>query len=249
MDCKSRGRVMTTLRDKTKAIQRHIGVADDGIYGDDTANRLMTAFGIELPKRTMRDAAAFFAGVRKVVAPLSPEQVDIINRLLIAAGHWPTAWLAYGLATAWHEARLRPIKEVGGDAYYFRMYDIGGARPAVARRLGNLAPGDGVKFAGRGLPQLTGRTNYEKASAALGVDFVAAPDKVLDPQHAVDVMVWGMETGAFTGISLADRLPNEIGTFAQFVGARPIINSTDRAADIAKYAVAFQDDIKAGGWS
>lgn len=41
--------------------------------------------------------------------------------------------------------------------------------------LGNTQPGDGPRFIGRGVIQLTGRFNYQKASDALGIDLVEQP--------------------------------------------------------------------------
>ena len=46
------------------------------------------------------------------------------------------------------------------------------------RDLGNVEPGDGPRFKGRGLIQITGRANYAAASEEMGVDFIADPDKL-----------------------------------------------------------------------
>jgi putative chitinase len=43
------------------------------------------------------------------------------------------------------------------------------------KSLGNIHPGDGVRFKGRGLIQITGRANYKSISDKLGVDFIKTP--------------------------------------------------------------------------
>lgn len=60
------------------------------------------------------------------------------------------------------------------------------------QNLGNLVDGDGWKFRGRGLKQLTGRDNYLRFSKEwLGSDaLLANPDRVSDPSGAVASAVW-----------------------------------------------------------
>lgn len=185
--------------------------------------------------------ADFFDAVREITVPLDQVQVDTINALLASTRHWPLSWVAYALATAWHECRLRPIKEMGGPAYL--------ARYEGRADLGNNQVGDGVRFAGRGLVQLTGRRNYATAGEALGLDLIGNPDLALEPANAVRILVWGMEGGKFTGRSLKDYLPGWHGTGEQYTGARRIINGTDKAGMIAGYAGQFQAALLDGGYA
>jgi putative chitinase len=168
----------------------------------------------------------------------------------------PVSFVAYGLATAYLETAqtMQPIKEYGGTAYFTRMYDIKGARPAKARELGNLAPGDGAKYAGRGYVQLTGKANYAKATDKLrgmgfSVDLVAEPDRAMEPDIAAAIMAKGMIEGWFTGRKLGDDLPARgPATLAQFTASRDIINGKDKQAEIAGYANDFQTALQEGGY-
>ncbi|WP_421722947.1 glycoside hydrolase family 19 protein [Bauldia sp.] len=191
----------------------------------------------------MLNRKAFFDAVRQAPFPgrLSQGQVDGMNAILSewdARGLTDLRHLAYMLATAFHETarKMQPINEYGGAAYFRRMYDIRGSRPHVARSLGNTVPGDGVKFHGRGYVQLTGRANYRKASQKLGVDFIADPDRVMEPRLAATIMFVGMEEGWFTGKKLSDYINDRR---VDYRNARRIINGLDRASTIAGYAEAF----------
>ena len=53
------------------------------------------------------------------------------------------------------------------------------------RDLGNTEQGDGARFKGRGIFQLTGRANYASMSTKLGIDLVGNPDLAATPQVAV----------------------------------------------------------------
>jgi putative chitinase len=55
---------------------------------------------------------------------------------------------------------------------------------------GDVLSGDGWRYRGRGLKQLTGRGNYEEARVRIGVDYVGQPDLVAQPQHAALTAAW-----------------------------------------------------------
>jgi putative chitinase len=183
------------------------------------------------------DIGEFFAGARKLTGPLNQIQVSVLNDMLSSAAdaHWPVSWLAYGLATAWHEARLIPQDEVGH----------GKGRPyGVPGKHGGQIP------YGRGLVQITWDSNYEWADRVLnmGGKLIANYDLANDPAIAVKILILGMQSGHFTGKGLSAYLPGDTGMIDQFTAARRIINGQDRAADIAGYAVVFQNSIRTSGW-
>lgn len=136
------------------------------------------------------------------------------------------AQIAYILATAKHES---------GNYVYYEEIDSG-AQYEGRPDLGNTQPGDGVRFKGRGLVQITGRTNYQKYSQILGQDFIANPKGMADPKIALFTLVHGSKNGVFTGLKLGDFIGNGK---SDFYNARKIINGTDRADLIAGYAQEY----------
>jgi putative chitinase len=66
------------------------------------------------------------------------------------------------------------------------------ANKVYGGRMGNAdeSSGEGWKYRGRGIKQLTGKENYQRCSEALGVDLVSDPDKLLDPKYAALSAGW-----------------------------------------------------------
>lgn len=84
------------------------------------------------------------------------------------------------LAQIGHESgQLRYVKELASGQAYEGSKD-----------LGNTEKGDGVKFKGRGLIQITGRSNYTALGTFLGIDLVQNTELLETPEYAVKSAVW-----------------------------------------------------------
>jgi putative chitinase len=79
------------------------------------------------------------------------------------------------------------------------------ANSVYANRMGNgdEASGEGWKYRGRGLKQLTGKDNYRAFSKAIGTDFVASPDLLLEPVNAALSAGWFWSANGLN--ALADK--------------------------------------------
>lgn len=91
-------------------------------------------------------------------------------------------------------------------------------------------------YYGRGFVQLTWKNNYQTYSDLLGVNMVKDPDKALDPNVALFVLVHGFKVGTFTGRKITDYINNNK---TDFLNARRCINGMDKAANIASLAKKY----------
>lgn len=82
------------------------------------------------------------------------------------------------------------VKELGADSY-FSKYEPG---TSIGKNLGNTQKGDGARYKGRGLIQVTGRANYAACGKALGIDLINNPELLEQPKYAVDSAGWYWDT-------------------------------------------------------
>ena len=132
-------------------------------------------------------------------ALITPDQLRELVPALCAASAEPhaaalgPAMAAFGISTprriaaaiaqfAHETGGFRTLRELGNDAYFDR-YD---GRDS----LGNVHPGDGLKFKGRGYIQITGRANYAAAAEATGLPLLDNPELAEEPRYAALVSCW-----------------------------------------------------------
>lgn len=206
---------------------------------------------------------------------LSQGQVSGIEAILDAGGSYPLAHLAYALATAYGETgrKMQPVEEnlnysAKRIPQVFSAKRLQGRSPASLagnpellantvyggdwgrRNLGNTREGDGWRYRGRGLPQVTGRANYAKIGRLVRKDLEGNPDLMLSPAVAAQSLLVAMRDGIYTGSKFADYLPGSgPATRDQFRKARHIINGQFAADDYAGYAVAFQTALSGAGYT
>jgi hypothetical protein len=189
----------------------------------------------------MIDRKKFFDGIRQGPFPgkLRQGQVDGCTIIL---DEWERRaltdlrWLAYMLATVYWETdfTMQPIKESGGLKY--------------------LKSKKYYPYYGRGYVQLTWQANYKRMwdlyvehSGHTARRWDVFPDDVMIPMNAIWILFEGMLRaesfrGDFTGKSLEDYFNDDT---CDWIGARRIINGTDRAREIAGFAKQFYGDLVA----
>lgn len=133
-----------------------------------------------------------------------------------------TAQTAYILATArWETAHtMRPVMEAFWLSDEWRKKNL------------RYYP-----WHGRGYVQITWKANYIFAGVKLGKDLTTNPDVVMTPDIAAEILVRGSMEGWFT----KHKLPDHVNDGRKdYVGARRVINGTDKAAPIAELAEQYE---------
>jgi putative chitinase len=99
---------------------------------------------------------------------------------------------------------LAQVAHESGSLRYTREIADGSAYEGRAD-LGNTQPGDGRRFRGRGLFQVTGRANYLACGKALGLDLIAQPELLEVPVGACRSAGWFWQSRNLNGLADARK--------------------------------------------
>ncbi len=181
------------------------------------------------------DPAQFVANYGRAFKPPSAAESAAIKQLIGLLNQDRTVsdlrWAAYILATIRYESGLswRTDSEKGTPEAFQSRYGPG---TRLGARLGNTAPDDAFRYRGRGFVFLTGKANYARYGALMGMGdrLVKDPDLLLEPAVAYRLTSEGMVKGWFSGRKLSDFIS---GDAADYVNARRVVNGLDHALDVS----------------
>ncbi|MCF5228520.1 MULTISPECIES: glycoside hydrolase family 19 protein [unclassified Pseudomonas] len=123
--------------------------------------------------------------------------VTALNTAMNRYGIVGPSRVAAFIAQVGHESgQLRYVREIWGPTAQQLTYE-------GRADLGNTVKGDGSKFRGRGLIQITGRANYAACGEALGLDLINQPELLEQPQYAAMSAAWFWSTRGLN--TLADQ--------------------------------------------
>ena len=125
-----------------------------------------------------------------------------VSALNTAMNHYQIVGLkrvAAFVAQIGHESgQLKYVKEIWGPTKAQARYE-------GRADLGNTVAGDGSKYRGRGLIQITGRANYKACGEALALDLINEPELLEKPQHACMSAAWFWETNGLNTLADAGK--------------------------------------------
>lgn len=162
------------------------GVKNPGLWLD-AVRAACIEFGIDTEKKI----AAFIAQTAHESGGYTLLVENLNYRAATMAVCWPTRFAELG-------PDKKPKKDAKGCnipnkfALALEKHPEQLANVVYSSRMGNgpIESGDGWKYRGRGLKQLTGKDNYTRCGNALGVDLVSNPDLLLEPQYAARSAAW-----------------------------------------------------------
>ncbi|MGZ3457049.1 MAG: peptidoglycan-binding protein [Archangium sp.] len=166
-----------------KAFQQSRGLVVDGIVGPRTWNALGIHVEGEPPEVPITPGLTV-QRLRELMPRLPAARADECLPYLDAAMAeadilTPQREAAFLAQLAYESGELRYFEELSSGEQYEGRED-----------LGNVEPGDGRRYKGRGPIQLTGRANYRAAGRALGLDLEAHPTRAGDVDVAFRVAGW-----------------------------------------------------------
>ena len=123
--------------------------------------------------------------------------IPVLNSSMGKYGVVTPLRIAAFIAQVGHESgQLRWLKELWGPTVQQAKYE-------GRADLGNSVVGDGFKFRGRGLIQVTGRTNYANCGKALDLDLLEHPELLEIPRWACESAAWFWQSNGLN--ELADK--------------------------------------------
>lgn len=146
---------------------------------------------------------------------MSPEQLAAaIGCPIERAARWADALTAamdeFNIDTPLRRAAF--VAQIGHESGRLQyVKELWGPTPAQARYegrldLGNTEPGDGLRYRGRGLIQITGRANYLAAGSALGEDFEERPELLESPAWAARTAAWFWQSHGLNALADAQHI-------------------------------------------
>jgi putative chitinase len=178
-------------------------------------------------------------GLFKDLSESQQEGIEAILHECEMQGVYDNRQIAYILGTVYHEVggTMQPIEERGkgrGQDYGKRIWFNGHTYIDVSHI-----------YYGRGYSQNTWRDNYvalTKANRKQGHDwdFEHHPELLLQSSPSAWATVYAMKTGLYTGVRL-NQYFNDKRT--DYINARKIINSLDRAELVAGYSIKFFESL------
>ncbi|WP_375766594.1 peptidoglycan-binding protein [Archangium gephyra] len=169
--------------DAVQSFQRSQGMNVDGIVDPGTWRELGVHF--QPPEREEPEGPGLSLELLRTVMPHCSEM-----RATELLPHLNKAMAEADITTPQRQAAfLAQLAIVTGQLNLLEEPDSG-EQFEGREDLGNVRPGDGARYKGRGPLLLTGRANYRAAGKALGIDLEGNPELAADPEVGFRLAAW-----------------------------------------------------------